>query len=414
MLIMKKWYSELVASDVRAAASREGNLQAALTRVVNAMDEYEGDLEKLQTRSFLGAIDAFREDVEVLVDTMGPPHDMDAWLIAHDLLTLRMHLVTAYSCRRLVDAAFKLYALELASEPSRWPALTALQFSVLASWTADYGELSVISKLSKIHAKLSAVAARETRPLLRGVALACGDKESYRQKSRVTVSDSDREFGDYISGKTVAIVGPVNTGTKNGEEIDAFDVVIRFNHYDKAEYRADLFGQRTDVSYYTDPAFRKVVLGTNSTLSNLAYAVPQKAEVVSQLEGSSTVQAKLRSSYRQSNSVFFKSHGNALQRLLFDLLRFEVGEVKAFNMDMWVSSHDKNYKARRPIMDPHMFIHHDLISNFRFTKHVVAQGALNVDKTLARILVTKPHDYILRLELLHGEHFRETQMQNAT
>jgi glycerophosphoryl diester phosphodiesterase len=413
MLISKKWYSELKASDVRAAAAREGDLQAALTRVVHAMEHYDGDLEQLQTRSFLCSIDAFQVDVEALVGATEMVHDLDAWFIAHDLLILRMHLVTAYSCRELVDAAFKFYATELVSQSSRWTALTALEFSVLASWATDYGDLSVISKLSKIHSKLSADAARETRPLLRGVSLACGDKESYRQKSLVTVSESDRGFEDYVSGKTVAIVGPVNTGTKNGEEIDSFDVVVRFNHHDKAEYRADLFGARTDVSYYTDPAFKKVVLGTNSTLSDLAYAVPQKAEVVSQLEGSSSIQAKLRSAYRQSNSVFFKSHGNALQRLLFDLLRFQVGEVKAFNMDMWLSSHDKNYKARRPKMDPHMFIHHDLISNFRFTKHVVAHGALNVDKTLAKILLNKPQDYMLRLELLHGEHFRETQLKSA-
>ncbi|KQS74192.1 hypothetical protein ASG25_01900 [Rhizobium sp. Leaf384] len=412
-MIKKKWYSDIQSSQVKAAALREGVLNLALARVADAIGDFSGDLEQLQTQTFLNSIDELRAEVEYLVQAIEPVSDLDAWFLAHDLLTLRMHLVMAYFCRQVIDAAMKREALEVLANPSRYTAFSTLEFSVLASWVADHGDLTLISLLPNIHKKLAAAVARETRPLIRGVALASGDRDGYRQKSAVTLADGDRSFEEFVSGKSIAIVGPVNTGVNNGEEIDSFDVVIRFNHHDKAQYQSNTFGKRSDISYYTDPAFRKVVIGTKSSLSGLAFAVPQKADVVSSQLGVLKLEAKIRSAYRQSNSVFFKSHGNALQRMLFDLLRFDVGAVKAFNMDMWLSSHDRNYRARRSKLDPHMFIHHDLISNFRFTKRLVANGVITVDRTLAQILLVKEFDYIVRLELLHGETFRDSQTSSG-
>ena len=56
-------------------------------------------------------------------------------------------------------------------------------------------------------------------------------------------------FDKMLKGKTVAIVGngPQQQGKKTGAEIDAHDIVIRFNYYaDKEEYYEDL-GKKTDV-----------------------------------------------------------------------------------------------------------------------------------------------------------------------
>ncbi len=56
------------------------------------------------------------------------------------------------------------------------------------------------------------------------------------------------EFLEYIKGKSIAVVGNAGTeiGTGNGEEIDAHDIVIRFNNYPMEGYERD-YGTKTDV-----------------------------------------------------------------------------------------------------------------------------------------------------------------------
>jgi hypothetical protein len=342
-------------------------------------------------------------------------HDVDTLLVAHDLLTLRMHLVSAYRCRLAAERILHRDFEDIAGNPVSWKNLSAVEFSVLASWAAVSGEPAFMRRVPDIHRGLPESLAKQTRPLLRGFLLATGNIAGYRKQSAaIAISDDDAAFADHVRGKRVAIVGPVNTGLRNGKEIDDFDIVVRFNHHDAADYDRTFFGSRTDVSYYTDPAFNKLVIKPKGTLENLQYAVPQNVTALAEKGDISGVKAALRSQYRKSNGIFFKSHGNALQRCLFDLMRFDVRDVKAFNMDMWVSPHDRKYKAKRAIIDPHMFIHHDLISNFLFTKATVANGVIAVDEGLERILAMSPNDYILQLERIHGENFREHQQKALT
>lgn len=414
MTISRKWFAEINAEQAREAASADTVLASALGKVVEAIDKYDGNLEKLQTRAFLASIDALRDAVEKVLDAdsaIGNQHE--PWLVSHDLLTLRMHLFTAYACRLTAEKILKERASILIADEGSWRGLDAMQFQTLGAWMVETGDKKFLGSLSNVHQSLSSAVRAEVRPFMRGISLAVGDGDSYRQKSASAITDAEKGYARYMSGKRVAIVGPADTGRKNGAEIDAYDVVVRFNHFDGAEYRPEKFGSRTDVSYYTDPAFKKVVLKTESKLDGLSFACVQRTDTLTQ-EQIESVSATIRGQYRRSNSVFFKSHANALQRFLFDIARFDVKEIKAFNMDMWVTPHDKNYMARRGKLDPHMFIHHDLVANFVFTKRAVAGGVLFVDDILGRVLLMKPRDYILRLELLHGETFRTAQDSVAT
>lgn len=409
MTISRKWFAEINAGHARQASSAGTVLSPALAKVVDAIGDFDGNLEKLQTKAFIASLDVFRAEVETLLHSgASNGSDHEAWLVAHDLLTLRMHLFAAYHCRLAAEEILRRQASDLISDPSSWVDLNAMQFQMLGSWMVESGEKKFVNKLTGIQRSLSSAVAAEVRPFMRGVTLAVGDGDGYRQKSAAAISDGERDYAEYLSGKRVAVVGPADTGRKNGAEIDEYDVVVRFNHFDGAKYQPDKFGTKTDVSYYTDPAFKKVVLNTGSKLQDLSFACVQRLDTLTEEQISSVI-APVRGQYRRSNAAFFKSHANAFQRLLFDIARFDVKEIKAFNMDMWVTAHDKNYMARRTKLDPHMFIHHDLIANLIFTKRAVAGGVILVDDVLARVLLMQPRDYILRLELLHGETFRAAQ-----
>ena len=67
-------------------------------------------------------------------------------------------------------------------------------------------------------------------------------------RNQICKSHSDRLFEKLIEGKSVAVVGngpqQINKGT--GKEIDAHDIVIRFNNYKIEGYEED-YGTRTDI-----------------------------------------------------------------------------------------------------------------------------------------------------------------------
>lgn len=409
MRITKKWFADITTGVVAAAATMDAWVSPLLADVLEAVRNFDGNLEKLHTKPFLEAIDTLGSRLHGLSENASDnERSFEPWLVAHDLLLLRMHIVAAYECRVIAESILDRLAAELIQQPSKWKELTSLEFQVVGSRVVESRNAQLITGLTTIYQNLDERVASEVRPFMRGLCLAVGDHRGYQLKSAVTISDGDLVYGDYLRDKRIAIVGPAKTGLRHGDEIEDFDVVVRFNHFDSAEYTSKEFGARTDISYYTDPAFKKVVLSTQSKLRGLKFACIQQLSSFTNQQISST-ECLVRGQYRRSNSVFFKSHANALQRMLFDLLRFDVKQVKAFNMDMWVTAHDSSYKARRPTMDPHMFIHHDLAANLLFTKRLVAGGALLVDDVLGRVLLLKPKDYMLRLEMIYGEEYRERQ-----
>jgi len=62
-------------------------------------------------------------------------------------------------------------------------------------------------------------------------------------------SEDDNLLINLIKNKSVAVVGngPQQNGEKTGKEIDAHDIVIRFNDYANSENSIDDFGKKTDI-----------------------------------------------------------------------------------------------------------------------------------------------------------------------
>ncbi|MFJ5486765.1 hypothetical protein ACIKTA_03625 [Hansschlegelia beijingensis] len=238
---------------------------------------------------------------------------------------------------------------------------------------------------------------------LRGLQLAFGRLQNYRAASTCTIKRRiDVSFGEYVKNKSIAIVGPANVSLPSGTEIENHDIIIRFNHSDSSSYHPDFDGSRTDVSYYTNPAFNKIVIKSRSTLAGLQFAVPQSIAAEWDRNLLSGLAPRLRGQYRRSNGIFFKSYGNAAQRLLLDLMRFESRSVKLFNMDLWLTPHDSRYIARRPTIDPKMFLYHDPVANYCFLQSLLRHQVISCDKRLAEVLSLGRARYVQALHEVYA------------
>ena len=247
---------------------------------------------------------------------------------------------------------------------------------------AEIDSLDRYKEIGELYKDLSNPLKSKIRPPLHALRLIYDGGDSYMRSRACTIkSTNEKEFLEYVRGKRIAVVGPIDTGLKHGEEIDGYDVVIRFNFTQQSLLKPAVFGSRTDVSYYTNPAFKKVVEKESIQLI-IDWVVPQSVKGLDL----SKCKGNARSQYRSSNSIFFKSFGNAFQRLLLDLLIFNPKEVKLFNMNFWITPHDQYYKAARASFDPHTVIYHDILSNYIFILNLYRNKTIKVDRVIEDLL----------------------------
>lgn len=371
-----------------------GELLERITCIAASIPKPESvdNLESVRTPAFFRAI----KSLNLFIINAGEAcaHELltaKHWFTLQNILLLGMHFRTAHICRR--NATSQVI--------SKYDALSSDSFSksdllLMAACAAESRGVKLANRFFDIYATLPNEVAKLIRPAVRGLILLKNGSAEYRYASRVTTAENnDERFSTYLAGKSIAIVGPVDVGLENGKEIDGHDVVIRFNHTSNSSYDVERFGSRTDVSYYTNPAFKRLVLKNADMLAALEFAVLQD------LAGTGVERLKyrcvFRSQYRRSNAIFFKSHGNAVQRLLLDVLRFDTGGIKLFNMNMWLTPHMESYLARRKQLDPHTFIYHDPVTNVSFLRKLLNNGAIEADLVLEKILGFTDDEYVAEL-----------------
>lgn len=170
-----------------------------------------------------------------------------------------MHLANLF----LVGRYFNLYYLcrKKSSELILNIDLNIKKIEIIQSYIALCAE-SPDEKLDNIfdwYQECPADVAKMLRPQMRALTLLREGKEAYRSASKsITSGEKEQEFAKLVNGKNIAIVGPVDVGLMSGAEIDSYDLIIRFNHTSKSIYDSKKFGSKTDISYYTDTAFKKI------------------------------------------------------------------------------------------------------------------------------------------------------------
>lgn len=228
------------------------------------------------------------------------------------------------------------------------------------------------------------------------------------------LEDEDRDFAEYIQGKSIAIVGPVDVGLDSGAEIDGFDLVVRFNHREGLGYETRCFGSRTDVSYYV-----KVFLDRESPppgmlpgMAKLDYAVFNKNSI----EGCAWLKkiTSCRTRERQGVWSYLENplligYANFVPRAVLDLLCFKPSRIKVFCSNLYTGmSYRSEYLQLSSLgrnggnIFPGISVH-DPVSNFILMQRMVQRGAFEVDEVLQEILSWSVTTYIDRLSTAHAK-----------
>lgn len=231
-----------------------------------------------------------------------------------------------------------------------------------------------------------------------------GDVKGCRKYFSSHMRKQDIRFRRYIKGKSVAIVGPVDVGLNNGAEIDAFDEVIRFNYKGLNGYDKDRFGSKTTLSYYLDTDVKKKEDAFVKGMEELQYVMYQ-AVLPRKFKKYRDVKTPMRASlpaWNDASKPLFKGNPNALQKCLLDLLRFEVGRVKIFNVTLWLGNKVNPVYRRKSSVKPSMLIWHDIVSNFVFTKRMFDVGLIEADPVLQRILSLSVEEYVMQFNEQFG------------
>ncbi|WP_186171462.1 XcbB/CpsF family capsular polysaccharide biosynthesis protein [Vibrio chagasii] len=217
------------------------------------------------------------------------------------------------------------------------------------------------------------------------------------------LTQEEKDFSDYVKGKSIAVVGPVNSELVQGEEIDNFDIVVRFNFKGISNLPSDYFGTKTNVSFYIGTK-----LPRDKTNSELVNAMNNLDWVVSDVIHNENdpcfygVKTRVRNRYKSGHpkyTTLYKGTNNAVQRALIDLLRFKPKNIKVFNSNLFL---DNNYTAgyNTKLVNPsdYGFTRHDPIGNFTLIKNLWLNEIIEVDSELKRVIALSEEEYCEALE----------------
>ena len=221
------------------------------------------------------------------------------------------------------------------------------------------------------------------------------------------------KYHNLIAGKSVAIVGPAPTNELCGEEIDSFDVVVRFCYQGESAEPQNIreYGSKTNVSYYAKNTFfgwdkEKRKVATNKLgfylLDNIE---PDCADFVGDVESG-------RAGMSLPNSRMFHKYPNAMQRILYDVLRYEPSRVKLFktnfyfSKDVYQQEHLDIVKSSLPRQESGLVRHqawaHDLLSQLAFVRNLRDSGVIEVDDICGEVLSISTEHYMKQMEIHHG------------
>jgi hypothetical protein len=236
-------------------------------------------------------------------------------------------------------------------------------------------------------------------------------------------SEDDLAYSKYVSGKRVALVGPARTDSRDADEIDGFDLVIRCNYKETGVgVDPEIKGLRCDVSYYNS-AQAKFIYETNPhdtfprTLDWLVCkhgARSAKLEKwIQTLPGSSDERARVRPS-RTFEIPLFAGTLNAVPNAVLDLLGLGVGEIKIFHSDLMLTvDRAANYDPQVKNTEDALYLAvksfagaHDPITQYALLKTLYDSGTITGDAGFSTAMSLGEKSYMAALQVAYGESAR--------
>jgi hypothetical protein len=207
-----------------------------------------------------------------------------------------------------------------------------------------------------------------------------------------------------VSGKTVAIVGPVPPSSPSGEEIDRCDLVVKFN-YRGGDQGCDpkTQGSRVDVSYYNIDQSKYIAKGSDvGFLNKLMFPVFIKNQ------GFSALRKKTSSGRAIKNAqwLLFGSEFHAGTNAALDIFSFSPRKVTIFNSDLMLTAGRYKGYWRPGTKEVNYCLSfgktHDPIMQYNYLHLLWSRGILSGDDRFSEIMSQGLDKYIIDLQSVHG------------
>ena len=191
-------------------------------------------------------------------------------------------------------------------------------------------------------------------------------------------------FGEYVDGKTIAIVGPAPMPVDQSAEIDAHDIVAR-------PVQCPIggrYGQRLDVAFLNGACGRTILEDDQAELRDRI----QWAEWWV-YKGGTSMQARPIGKWRNIIKPKLRMNLNAVTGILFDLMQFRTGKITVYGADLYASgpgnAYHADYDRRDAAGQASGFILHEPWKQMRVHRACVATGrVVGDDRYLAAVSMT--------------------------
>lgn len=211
-------------------------------------------------------------------------------------------------------------------------------------------------------------------------------------------------FTQLVRGKQVALVGPVPSSAGSGPDIDAFDLVAKFNYRGGDKGRDPLMqGQRIDIAYYNleqSRVFsRQAYLPVFEALSAVVFikrkAVGFFAEKVEQVR-----------CIERFDWLLMDSELNVGPNAMLDCLAAGASKITIFNTDLMLTAGRAD--GYRPaglatINYLRSFVKtHDPVMQYNIFRHAWDAGLIDGDDAFRAVMQMGLDEYIRQLAVSHG------------
>lgn len=372
------------------------NFYLAFLELIEYVKTDDSDMRESTNRLFLGKIKKFSQSFSQKLEAVYLPHTV--WFIVANLFLLVQKYTLYFYARE--NALKSILAL------TRTPKVKVAQYRLTAM--AENHSIEEYDKLKNILLKKELFYIRQHLQLIGGTELYFGRKNSAIEFYKKLLTPLEKKFASYISNKSVAIVGPVNSGLNLGDEIDSYDIVLRFNYMGTEKLSQNSFGKKTNISFYIEARLwgDRIEPEKIDWMNELDWVIvdsPHSLDDISFTGVTKPIRKRYYAAHPFANPMF-KGASSGIQRAILDLMRFNVKKIKVFNTNLFLeNNYDKNYPSRGKLGVKYFNFHwHDPLSNFVFLKRLQSFSLIESDEVLNKILKMSKQEYIEALELRYG------------
>jgi len=219
---------------------------------------------------------------------------------------------------------------------------------------------------------------------------------------------SDHLFHQFIKGRSIAVVGPTPPSEEIGAEIDSYDLVVRTNYRAGSNNPVNLYGTRTNISYYNHYRMSSHCDEVVNAASSLDWIIFKSQSDEAKFRNLlPTYEGGGRSAFLAHPIFFGDAAPMTIQTIMNDLIRFSPGNIKLFCNSFYCSekTYNKGYRAI-PLEDSTISENlriHELFSGFSFVRNLHRAGLCSVDCLTGEILDLSLEQYAKNINGLYGE-----------